>query len=186
MSNHRLLSTFSLVLSAALALAGCEADSVASGGAADDEVVSACEGLCVDLEGCPVLGGDGCQEACEDASDECRSCLEKSESCGDGCAEACAEELGTSEPDPEEPSGPATCDPSRCAAYCEAGGACEPYVTVTECVSRCESVCGDGTFERSDVEVMECVLGADAPAMCTTLEACCGTGDDKSASDLCI
>jgi hypothetical protein len=133
-----------------------------------------------------VFGGDGCTDACEEASDDCRECLADSETCGDDCADACADELGAASDDGGdgvEPSGPASCDPGRCQACCDAAAACDATLDPADCVSGCESTCGDGTFERSDADLMDCVIMS---ATCDDASTCCGSGDDKSASDFCI
>ncbi len=165
-------------------IAGC--DSGGPAGAGDDgDVAEACDSLCEALEDCPVFGGDGCFDACEDASDGCRECLADSDTCGDDCADACADDLGPVADDDQggEPSEPATCDVGRCQAYCDAAVACDPYVDAVDCMSGCESRCGDGTFERADAALMECVIMS---ATCDAASVCCGSGDDKSASDFCI
>lgn len=172
-------------LLAVASLAGCD-DRGGFAGGSDDDVAAACESVCENVADCPVVGGDGCQAACEDASDDCRSCLADTETCGDECADACADDLqgGSQTPDEDESIAPASCDPGNCAVYCESGGGCE--YGVPDCIEHCEAACGDGTFERADNELIECVLASPDASSCSALDVCCGSGDDKSASDFCF
>lgn len=166
-----------------LGAVGCEEASPAGLGSSGADVTEACESLCDDLEGCDFFGGDGCVESCEEATDDCRSCLADSEICGDDCADECADDLGGGADEDDEPVSPATCDPGRCEAYCDAAAACDPHLDAADCVSGCRSTCGDGTFERSDADHMECVIMS---ATCEAESACCGSGGEKSPSDFCI
>ena len=82
-----------------LGAVGCEEASPAGLGSSGADVTEACESLCEDLEGCDFFGGDGCVESCEEATDDCRSCLADSEICGDDCADECADDDGGGETD---------------------------------------------------------------------------------------